>query len=765
MKKIVLAVLFFSSLALLLTVNNVSAANVTSDQITNASGTVKSYVETSHQLPNNVIISGNQVSMPQYLKLSTAAVTNINHNSSTPITIQKMGTAPAPSENVRSGMINKAEYLDIANRVNSFMNTNGKAPNYAKSSEGNIRYESLVYMYSEILNSYSINGVLPDLIITDPWSVISNKNTVFYNVNQVNDASNRVKSFIEVNHKLPNYVTMSGKQVSMPSFLGIATTTLLNSECNFYTSSVLKSYKSAPKPAETIMSKNMDITEYTKITCSIKTFMDDPNYNRAPNYAVASFGNIRFESLVYMYSKLLAYYNSTGYLPQNVTVDPWSVISNTKNVFFTKDQINNAAGTLKSYIETNHKLPSSVTISGTQLSIPQFLQLSTEVLLTTDGTLCTSFIPRNYGSASSPSENITSRNIGYTEYLNIANHANSFMNSNRKAPNSINQSSTGSTIRYGSLVYMFASFLNSYKNTNGTLPDYITITPWLTVSNPDTVFLSMDKINNASKIVKSYIESNHVLPDVIAIQGKHINMPQFLQLAVTSLLNTESGLNTSIIRGSVKNATNSTEDIVSGDIQNDEYTDIAQYVKNYIDSNGTAPNYAYQISLGTHMGFESLVYMYAQIFDSYNTNNGTLPDYVTITPWIAVSNPNAIYNYQSNKIFNSVQEAIDDNDTVSGNAIGIRKAIVSENIVVNKELLIMSTPTVDVTVQAANLNLPVFTITASGSGSIIQDLIIKGSTNNAGIYINNSFYNTISDDIISDNSNGCISTTPLITRF
>ena len=749
----VLAVLFFSSLVLLLTVNSTFAANVTADQITNASGIVKSYVETNHKLPNNVIISENQLSMPQYLKLSTAAVTNINHNSSIPIPIQKMGAANSPSENVRSGMINKTEYLDIANRVNSFMNTNGKAPDYIKSSEGNIRYDSLVYMYSEILNSYNINGALPDLIITDPWSVISDKNTVFYNVSQVNDASNRVKSSIEANHKLPNYITMSGKQVSMPSFLRITTTTLLNIEGNFCASSVLKSYKSAPKPVETIKSKNMNMKEYINIACSIKTFMDDPNYNRAPNYAVTSFGNMRFESLIYMYSQLLSYYNSTNYLPANITVNPWSVISNKKTVFFTKDQLNNAVRTIQSYIETNHKLPNSVAVSGTQISMPQFLQLSTEVLLNIDGSLCTSFLPRNYGPASSPSENITSRNIDYTEYLDIANRANSFMNSKGKAPNNINQSSTGNIIRYESLVYLFASLLNSYKSTNGTLPYYITVTPWSTILNSSTVFLSMDEINDALHILKSNIDSNHVLPDVITVAGKQITLPQFLQLSTAALLNIESSLNTSIVLKNVKNATNSTEDIVSGDIQNDEYTDIAQYVKNYIDSNGTVPDYVYQTSLGTHMGFESLVYMYAEILDSYSTNK-TLPDYITVTPWIAVSNPDAIYNYQSNKIFNSVQEAVDDKDTVNGNAIGIGKAVVSENIVVNKELIIMSTPAVNVTVQAADPNLPVFMITNSGSGSIIQDLIINGAANSAGIYINNSFYSTILDDIISGNNNG-----------
>jgi parallel beta-helix repeat protein len=726
----------------------------TIDSITNAAGTVKNYVETHHALPSSVTISGTQISMPQFLKLATEALLNIAGTLNTSLIPGTYGSAPSPSETMTSGIINSTEYKDIAKRVNSFMNSNGRAPNYVSSSLGNIRYESIIYICSEILDSYNTNYVLPYLIITDPWSVVSNTNTVFYSIDQIDDAAGRVKSFVESNHRLPSYVTISNKQVDMPSFLRMVATTLLNIDSYSNAATIFKSYDPALNPEETITSKNMNMSEYIDFACRIKTFMDDPNYNRAPNYLIASFGNIRFESLVYMYSKLLDYHNSTGYLPQNVTVDPWSIVSNSNTVFFTADQINSAAGTVKSYIETNHALPSSVTIAGKQVTMPQFLQLSTESLLTMQGILCTSFIPRNYGTATTPSENVTSEDMDYTEYLDIAKRVNSFMDSNGRAPNYATQSSTGNTIRYESLVYIYAQILNSYTNINGTLPNYITINPWSIVSNSNTVFLNIDQINNASGTVKSYIELNHALPNSVTIAGKQISMSQFLKLATTALLNMDGYLNTSIVLGSVGNATNSTEDIVSGDMTYDEYMAIAQYTKSYMDSNGTAPNYAYQTSLGTHMGFQSQVYMYAQILNFYKTNNETLPSYLTITPWIAVSNPNAVYNYQSNKIFNSVQEAIDDNDTVSGTTIGIGKAIVSENIVVNKGIQIMSTPTVKVTVQAANPNLPVFTITTDGSGSIIQDLIIRGSTNNAGIYINGSYYNIISNNIISNNSNG-----------
>ena len=726
----------------------------TTDSITNAAGTVKNYIETHHALPSSVTISGTQISMPQFLKLATEALLNIAGTLNTSLIPGTYGSAPSPSETMTSGIINSTEYKDIAKRVNSFMNSNGRAPNYVSSSLGNIRYESIIYICSEILDSYNTNYVLPYSIITDPWSVVSNINTVFYSIDQIDDAAGRVKSFVESNHRLPSYVTISNKQVDMPSFLKMVATTTLNIYSSFDASTILKSYSEASNPAETITSEIMNITEYRDIACRIKTFMDDPNYNRAPNYVDVSFGNIRFESLVYMYSKLLNYHNSTGYLPQNVTVDPWSIISNTNTVFFTADQINSAANTVKSYIETNHSLPNSVTISGKQVTMPQFLQLSTESLLNMGGILCTSFIPRSYGTASTPSENVTSEDMDYTEYLDIAKRVNSFMDSNGRAPNYATQTSTGNTICYESLVYIYAQILSSYSNTNKTLPDYITVNPWSIVSNSNTTFLSVDQINNASGTVKSYIELNHALPNSVTIAGKQISMSQFLKLATTTLLNMGGYLNTSIVLGNVGNATNSTEDIVSGDITYDEYMAIAQYTKNYMDSNGTAPNYAYQTSLGVHMGFQSQVYMYAQILNFYNTNNKVLPGYVTITPWIAVSNPNAIYNYQSNKIFNSVQEAIDDNDTVSGNTIGIGKALISENIVVNKGIQIMSTPTVEVTVQAANPNLPVFTITTDGSGSIIQDLIIRGSTNNAGIYINGSYYTIISDNIIFNNSNG-----------
>lgn len=176
--------LFFAGIvvmALFLSISNVSAANstnVTTDQVVNASGVVKSYVETNHALPSTVNVSGNQVNMQQFLELSATAVTNINNKSNATIAIKNYGNATAPSENITSRNITKTEYLDIANRVKSYMDSNGRAPNYAtQASTGDtISFESMVYMYSKILNYYKTNNVLPNYVSVNAWSTISTSN-------------------------------------------------------------------------------------------------------------------------------------------------------------------------------------------------------------------------------------------------------------------------------------------------------------------------------------------------------------------------------------------------------------------------------------------------------------------------------------------------------------------------------------------------------------------------------------------------------------
>ena len=179
MRKNYLIILLFV-LAFFITISTVSATSVTPKQVANSSTAVKNYVDTNHKLPSSVNISGNNVNMSNYLGASTSAVLNISKGSNTAITIKNFGSAASPSETITTQTISKAEYLDMANRVRSYMDKNGRAPNYVtQTSTGKtIRYESMIYMFSQVLNYYNTNKALPSSVTVKSWATVTSNSNI-----------------------------------------------------------------------------------------------------------------------------------------------------------------------------------------------------------------------------------------------------------------------------------------------------------------------------------------------------------------------------------------------------------------------------------------------------------------------------------------------------------------------------------------------------------------------------------------------------------
>jgi len=95
---------------------------------------------------------------------------NTNSGNTNSIAIRSVVKPTSPSETAKSGTLTKSEYVNIANSIINYITKNKKAPNYATSKLGNIRYESLVYTYSKILSYYNSNGKLPSSVSVKPWS-------------------------------------------------------------------------------------------------------------------------------------------------------------------------------------------------------------------------------------------------------------------------------------------------------------------------------------------------------------------------------------------------------------------------------------------------------------------------------------------------------------------------------------------------------------------------------------------------------------------
>jgi autotransporter family porin len=137
---------------------------VTINNIITASNSVKTYYELHHVLPLNVTVGNTKVSTSQFLYLLVTATLNINMNNFNPINIIPVNPASTPSGTFTPGNLMKTEYLSMALNIQNFINTNGRAPNYASTNLGNIPYSKLVYNYCKVINFYGNNTRLPNYV-------------------------------------------------------------------------------------------------------------------------------------------------------------------------------------------------------------------------------------------------------------------------------------------------------------------------------------------------------------------------------------------------------------------------------------------------------------------------------------------------------------------------------------------------------------------------------------------------------------------------
>jgi glutamine amidotransferase-like uncharacterized protein len=142
----------------------------TMSQISTAAKTVKTYVDSNNKLPSYVTISGTQITMAQFLNLVTSDLLNVNRASTSAITLKTVSTPVKTSTSVTAGNILKTEYLKLATNINSYFNTNNRAPSYVSSSLGKISLGSAVYLYSKIMVYYAANNRLPSYVSVKNWS-------------------------------------------------------------------------------------------------------------------------------------------------------------------------------------------------------------------------------------------------------------------------------------------------------------------------------------------------------------------------------------------------------------------------------------------------------------------------------------------------------------------------------------------------------------------------------------------------------------------
>ena len=137
--------------------------------------------------------------------------------------------------------------------------------------------------------------------------------------------------------------------------------------------------------------------------------------------------------------------------------------------------------------------------------------------------------------------------------------------------------------------------------------------------------ISIANIIDASKVVKSFIESEGKLPDSVLINGESYTLAQFLYLAAIATININNGDFSDL---DSKDAANPDNYNKCGNLGNlADYISVAQSIIDYVNANGKAPG-SVPSNVGT-ITFDGLVYAFARVVAFYG-NNQQLPAYVTI---------------------------------------------------------------------------------------------------------------------------------------
>lgn len=136
--------------------------------IEKAATNVRNYVDDYGKLPETVTVGSEKVTIEEFSYLMGEAIAALNKGSTGKVSVLSgIGSVNSTNTSLDTKVF-KAEYLDLANRVVSHINTN-KVPaaeievyNSSKAKVGNANFDLYTYCFAKILNFYRTDGYLPN---------------------------------------------------------------------------------------------------------------------------------------------------------------------------------------------------------------------------------------------------------------------------------------------------------------------------------------------------------------------------------------------------------------------------------------------------------------------------------------------------------------------------------------------------------------------------------------------------------------------------
>lgn len=159
---------------------------------------IRDFTNKNKQLPKYATISNSEFQPSQYCYLMSKLLSKMSLPTISKIVVKE----PTQSwgDNFNNVKIYTTDYLDIAKRVTSYIETHKQAPNYASYNGKKIKFELYTYCFSKILSYYKKNNRLPNYCTFNSADVQVNKTTTTNTKKNTNTSTSSSKKSTKKNN-------------------------------------------------------------------------------------------------------------------------------------------------------------------------------------------------------------------------------------------------------------------------------------------------------------------------------------------------------------------------------------------------------------------------------------------------------------------------------------------------------------------------------------------------------------------------------------
>lgn len=148
-------------------------------------------------------------------------------------------------------------------------------------------------------------------------TVSTNSNTV--SLKSIISASTKLKNYVLTNKKLPSYVTISGVKFTLPQTLFLLSAAVIKLKSGSKTSMKVGTIK-APSTNATETAKTGILTKASYLSDAATIYNYLNTHKAVTSTFTTPLGKVRYESFVFIYSKIISFYSTNKRLPNTVAV-------------------------------------------------------------------------------------------------------------------------------------------------------------------------------------------------------------------------------------------------------------------------------------------------------------------------------------------------------------------------------------------------------------------------------------------------------------